>query len=97
MKRPDIFLRHIIDEINYLLQNSKALEDDKFITDETLKRSFVRSLEVIGEATKNLPDDFNRLTFLVEDPELREGRGKAGRKTMEESYFVKFWSPRISK
>jgi uncharacterized protein with HEPN domain len=34
----------------------KYYED--FIKDETLKRSFVRSLEIIGEATKNLPDDF---------------------------------------
>ena len=58
MKRPDIFLNHILVEINYLSQKSKTLEYDKFIHDETLTRSFVRSLEVIGEATKNLPDDF---------------------------------------
>ena len=49
-----------MDEINYLSQNSIALEYDKFINNETLKRSFVRSLEVIGEATKNLPDDFKQ-------------------------------------
>ena len=60
MKQPDIFLRHIMDEINYLFQNSITLEYDKFIDNETLKRSFVRSLEVIGEATKNLPDDFKQ-------------------------------------
>ena len=49
-----------MDEINYLFQNSITLEYDKFINNETLKRSFVRSLEVIGEATKNLPDDFKQ-------------------------------------
>jgi uncharacterized protein with HEPN domain len=30
----------------------------EFLGDETLKRAFVRSLEIIGEATKQIPDDF---------------------------------------
>jgi uncharacterized protein with HEPN domain len=29
-----------------------------FFTDETLKRSFVRSIEIIGEAAKKVPADF---------------------------------------
>ncbi len=29
-----------------------------FLDDETLKRAVVRSLEIIGEATKKLPEDF---------------------------------------
>ena len=60
MKPPETFLCHIKDEINYLSQNSVNLQYEKFINDETLKRSFVRALEVIGEATKNLPDDFRQ-------------------------------------
>ena len=28
--------------------------------DETLKRAFVRSLEIIGEASKQIPDDFKQ-------------------------------------
>ena len=28
------------------------------MTDETLKRAFVRSIEIIGEAVKRLPDEF---------------------------------------
>ncbi len=60
MKPPEIFLSHIKDEIDYLSQNSIKLGYEKFINDETLKRSFVRALEVIGEATKNLSDDFRQ-------------------------------------
>lgn len=30
---------------------------DSFLNDPTLKRAFVRSLEIIGEASKKLPDD----------------------------------------
>lgn len=70
MKQPKPFLNHIMDEIKYLLQNSQNLEYEDFIKDETLKRSFVRSLEVIGEATKNLPDDFRNKYSQVQWKEM---------------------------
>lgn len=60
MKHPEPFLRHILDEIQYLIKNSKIVSYEELITDETLKRSFVRSLEIIGEATKNLPPSFRK-------------------------------------
>ncbi len=34
-----------------------GIEKNDFLKDEVLKRAFVRSLEIIGEATKKLPDD----------------------------------------
>lgn len=45
---------HILDEAQYLTGASREANWDQFYEDETLKRAFVRSLEVIGEATKNL-------------------------------------------
>ncbi len=42
--------------MDYLLRVSKDLLFDNFINDETLKRAFVRSIEIIGEAVKILPD-----------------------------------------
>ena len=39
----------------YLMTHSKALSRDRFVRDETLKRAFVRSIEVIGEAAKQVP------------------------------------------
>jgi uncharacterized protein with HEPN domain len=35
---------------------AEGLDRDAFLADDTLKRAFVRSLEVIGEAVKKLPD-----------------------------------------
>lgn len=35
-----------------------GLTKDDFLRDETLKRAVVRSLEIIGEATKKIPADF---------------------------------------
>ena len=37
---------------------SSATSRTAFLTDETLKRAFVRSLEIIGEAVKQVPDEF---------------------------------------
>jgi len=34
----------------------QGLEKATFLRDETLQRAFVRSLEIIGEAVKQLPD-----------------------------------------
>lgn len=55
---PRDYLRHILTETTYLLRASEALSAEAFLADETLRRAFVRSLEVIGEATKNLPEGF---------------------------------------
>lgn len=51
------YLRHILDEAQYLTDAGRDLSWEQFAKDETLKRAFVRSIEVIGEATKNLSDD----------------------------------------
>lgn len=48
------YLRHIRDEARYLVDTSRGLTGEIFSSDETLKRAFVRSIEVIGEATKKL-------------------------------------------
>ena len=57
-KDPIEFLKHIADECNYLLSINASLTKDDFLDDETLKRAVVRSLEIIGEATKKIPADF---------------------------------------
>lgn len=52
------YLQHILDECNYI--NSVITNDmstDLFLADETLKRAVVRSLSIIGEATKKIPAD----------------------------------------
>ena len=49
------YIRHILDETDYLLSKSKGLSIDDFLADASLRRAFVRSLEIIGEATKRVP------------------------------------------
>jgi uncharacterized protein with HEPN domain len=50
-------LNHIRDEIDYLQESARDLEKADFLADETLKRAFVRSLEIIGEAAKQIPEE----------------------------------------
>ena len=57
-KEPIEYLKHISDECSYLLTVGKDLSKDEFLDNETLKRAVVRSLEIIGEATKKIPADF---------------------------------------
>jgi uncharacterized protein with HEPN domain len=57
---PRDYLRHIVVEADYLIAQSAGLSWERFAGDETFRRAFVRSLEVIGEAAKKVPDDFRR-------------------------------------
>lgn len=57
-KLPIEYLRHISDEIDFIIGNSKNINENEFNNSPVLKRAFVRSLEIIGEATKNIHQDF---------------------------------------
>ncbi|RCV65869.1 hypothetical protein C5S53_01585 [Methanophagales archaeon] len=71
MKNHLEYLKHIRDECEYLVEMSKGLYYEKFVDNETLKRAFVRSLEIIGEATKKIPeiDEINEPTLDNRPPE----------------------------
>jgi len=54
---PRELIRHILDEIDYILAQIPNTDFDSFVKNATLKRAFVRSIEIIGEASKKLPED----------------------------------------
>ena len=58
---PD-FLQHILDECDYIVDVSKGKAREEILDDPTLKRAIIRSIEVVGEAVKNLDEDF-RLSY----------------------------------
>jgi len=47
----------MLDEIDYVTSQLPDKDFESFASDPTLKRAFVRSIEIIGEAAKKLPDD----------------------------------------
>jgi uncharacterized protein with HEPN domain len=60
MKHNQVFLKHILDEINFLTKETEGIKFEQFIKNQILKRACSRSLEIIGEAVKNLPADFKK-------------------------------------
>lgn len=58
MKDDSVFIRHILDEMNYIIRKTKFIGYEDFVDDETLTKAITRSLEIIGEATKNLSINF---------------------------------------
>jgi len=55
---PRDYLSHILVEADYLLDQTAGLTRDEFVANETLRRAFVRSLEIVGEAAKKIPEEF---------------------------------------
>ena len=52
MKQDLPYLKHILDEINFLLKETEPFDYEEFISNELLKRGCTRSFEIIGEAAK---------------------------------------------
>jgi uncharacterized protein with HEPN domain len=57
---PTEYLRHMLVESNFIADQMTTLHRDAFQNDETLKRAIVRSIEIIGEAAKHIPEDFRQ-------------------------------------
>ncbi len=54
---PCEYLGHVLDEAAYLAGHVEGTTREQFLQDETAKRAFVRSLEIIGEAVKQVPQE----------------------------------------
>ena len=55
-RSPRDYLLHIYDETQYLIDSSGGLDRSAFLASGTLKRAFVKCIEIIGEAAKQIPD-----------------------------------------
>ena len=73
---PREYIRHILEEIDYILLQISDTNFNSFLKDATLKRAFVRSFDIIGEASKKLPED---VKAQQPDIEWRKVTGMRGR------------------
>ena len=59
MKRnTNLFIQDILESIRDIESFSKGLTNEKFMSNKLKQNAIVRSLEIMGEAVKNIPDSF---------------------------------------
>jgi uncharacterized protein with HEPN domain len=57
MKRDvNLYLRDILENIEDIESFSKGLQEKELFSDKMRKKAIIKSLEIIGEAVKNIPD-----------------------------------------
>lgn len=60
MKTPLLYITHIFDAIKSIQTQMEGITKEQFEGSELLQGFVERKLEIIGEATKRIPDDFKQ-------------------------------------
>jgi uncharacterized protein with HEPN domain len=63
-------------ETNFILQHIQDKTKDEVIHDEVLCRAVVRSIEIIGEASKKIDEEFNSMHQHIEWRKMAGARDK---------------------
>ncbi len=60
IKDPEVFLKHILESIDWIEKDIKGFSKEDFFQNVPIQDAVFRRLEIIGEAIRNLPDEFKR-------------------------------------
>lgn len=69
-------VQHILVETNFILNHIGNKTKDQVIHDEVLCRAAVRSIEIIGEASKKIDDEFKSIHHHIEWKKIAGTRDK---------------------
>lgn len=81
-KDPKIFLQHILESIERIEEFTKNISKEDFLKSTETQDAVIRRLEIIGEATKNLPEK-----FIQKYPEIPWGELARLRDKLIHGYF----------
>ncbi|MBU0456822.1 MAG: DUF86 domain-containing protein [Nanoarchaeota archaeon] len=65
-KDPLIFIEDILKSVKNIESFSKGLTKEKFIKNRLRQSAIIRELEIIGEAVKNVPEEFKNKYHKIE-------------------------------
>lgn len=58
MKEDTIYVAHILDAIKDINEMTTGMDEDDFVENKPVRLAVVKSLEIIGEASKNISEEF---------------------------------------
>ena len=58
MRDPRLYIEDILEAVEKIKRYTEGMSFDDFLEDEKTVDAVLRNLEIIGEAAKNLPDEF---------------------------------------
>lgn len=59
-KNTKVFLKHILESIDAIEEYAQDISEKAFLENQEKQDAIIRRLEVLGEAAKNLPDEFKK-------------------------------------
>lgn len=69
-------IQHILVETTFILNHTGNKTKDEVVNDEVLCRAVVRSIEIIGEASKKIDDEFKSIHHHIEWKKIAGTRDK---------------------
>ncbi len=82
MKDVKIYLQHVLENLNLIIASTKALSKSEFEKNKDILDATIRRIEIIGEAVKNLPEDFR-----IKYPKIEWKKIAGTRDILIHSYF----------
>ena len=82
MKDISIFLHHILESIEAIESYTDGLSEEEFLSMPEKQDAVMRRLEIIGEAVRNIPEEFR-----TEYPDIEWNKAMGTRNILVHHYF----------
>lgn len=82
VKDPKIFLQHIWESIEWIEKDLSGLTEEQFVENVPIQDAVIRRFEIIGEAVRNLPEEYKE-----KHPDIEWNKIMAMRNILAHGYF----------